>query len=45
MSYVALPPGVYNIQSADTKNVVNPGSNGTQLFIEMPSTATKQQVS
>ncbi|PPQ96638.1 hypothetical protein CVT26_010678 [Gymnopilus dilepis] len=40
---VALPPGVYNIQISG-QNVVNPNSNGGQLFVTTASgTEAKQQ--
>ena len=46
MPYIALPPGVYYIQSTEkeAKNVTSPSAHGSQLFVADPTTEAKQQV-
>ncbi|PPQ96634.1 hypothetical protein CVT26_010674 [Gymnopilus dilepis] len=45
MPYIALPPGVYYIQSTEkeAKNVTSPSAHGSQLFVADPTTEAKQQ--
>ncbi|CAA7265656.1 unnamed protein product [Cyclocybe aegerita] len=43
----ALPPGVYHVQTTESpaRNVVNPGTDGQQLFVASPSGADDQKAS
>jgi len=40
--YIALPPGIYNIQ-AGGQNIVNPGTNGNQLTTAAVTNKPNQQ--
>ncbi|CAA7268946.1 unnamed protein product [Cyclocybe aegerita] len=43
--HLALPPGVYYVKTTENtpRNVVNPGTDGQQLFVSTPSTSSDQQ--